>query len=87
MSPYVEVHAQLLTGSTASSTSGAASGTVQRSLLHPQQPVKQGTRPVKSAPFFEDRTLASITRADVNRYIDQKTDEGLAARRRRAPEA
>lgn len=53
---------------------------LRRHLAGPQSPVKQGTRPVKSAPFFEDTQLASITRPDVNRYIDQKIEEGLTPR-------
>ena len=53
---------------------------LRRHLTGPQAPVKQGTRPVRNAPFFAHRTLASITRADVNRYVDQKVAEGLAPR-------
>ena len=53
---------------------------LRRHLTGPQQAVKRGSRPIASAPFFEDRALASITRADVNRYVDQKMTEGLAPR-------
>jgi integrase len=35
---------------------------------------------MKNTPFFEGKTLATITRADVDRYLDGKLDEGLAPR-------
>jgi integrase len=53
---------------------------LRRHLTGPQSPTRRGTRPVRSEPFFEDRRLASITKADVNRYVDAKTAEGLAPR-------
>jgi integrase len=53
---------------------------LRRHLTGPQQPTRRGARPPKSAPFFEDREVASIVRADVNRYIEQKLAEGLAPR-------
>lgn len=53
---------------------------LRRHLTGPQEPVRRGTRPIKSAPFFEGRSLASISRADVNRYVDAKVAEELSAR-------
>lgn len=53
---------------------------VRRHFTGPQGATKRGTRPVKSAPFFEDRLLASITKADINRYVEAKLAEGIAPR-------
>lgn len=51
---------------------------LRRHFTGPQQATRRGTRPVKNPPFFEDRTLASIVKADINRYIEQKLSEDLA---------
>jgi integrase len=51
-----------------------------RHLTGPQVTEGRGVRKPKSPPFFEARTLASITRRDVDAYVEQKMLEGLAAR-------
>jgi integrase len=53
---------------------------LRRHLTGPQSETRRGTRPIKSPPFFADRTLVSITRADVYAYIAQKSSEGLKPR-------
>ncbi len=53
---------------------------LRRHFTGPQRQGGRGVRAVKSPPFFEDRTLASITRADINRYVEAKLAEDLLPR-------
>lgn len=51
-----------------------------RHLTGPQITEGRGVRPIKSAPYFEDKLLTEVTRRDVDAYVEKKQLEDLKAR-------